>query len=525
MTNHHALHGRVEELDLCYGTNAILYSLINIMEWRTGASLILTVRLSTPFVSDNRLIKAYDLAQLWILIGKVKMERIPTQKATIHTDFTSPASQQASTKQVFPFLALPPEIQGKIISYTHLRDRRAIQTTCNDFNNIGNIGAVLSSQIINSLTNRYPDIINSPSALIENPALRTTLAEITGIDLTGKPKFQSLLARYLQIVPENCTRTLEGHAEGILCMAVLPDGRLVTGAWDNTLKVWDLNQTNEPCTHMLEGHTDGILCVAVLPDGRLVSGSRDGTLKVWDLDQVNEPCTHTLEGHTDGIESVAVLPDGRLVSGSLDRTLKVWDLNQLNEPCTHTLEGHANAIQCVAVLPDGRLVSGAWDNTLKVWDLNQVNEPCIRTLEGHANAIHCIAVLPGERLVSGSWDRTLKVWDLNQVNEPCTHTLEGHADAIRCIATLPDGRLVSCSRDCTLKIWDLLRLESEPCTHTQNHTEMIQCVAALPDSRLVSCPVVHLPLKVWDYQCRHLSPASTARSAHAIARRLRASGR
>jgi WD40 repeat protein len=33
---------------------------------------------------------------------------------------------------------------------------------------------------------------------------------------------------------------------------------------------------------VLEGHSFGVLCVAVLPDGRVVSGSDDKTLRVWD---------------------------------------------------------------------------------------------------------------------------------------------------------------------------------------------------------------------------------------------------
>ena len=35
------------------------------------------------------------------------------------------------------------------------------------------------------------------------------------------------------------------------------------------------------CTHTLEGHTDYVMCVAVLPNGDVVSGSNDHTLKIW----------------------------------------------------------------------------------------------------------------------------------------------------------------------------------------------------------------------------------------------------
>lgn len=41
------------------------------------------------------------------------------------------------------------------------------------------------------------------------------------------------------------------------------------------------NATTGECLQTLEGHTDEITCVAVLPDGCVVSGSSDSTLRIW----------------------------------------------------------------------------------------------------------------------------------------------------------------------------------------------------------------------------------------------------
>jgi WD40 repeat protein len=58
--------------------------------------------------------------------------------------------------------------------------------------------------------------------------------------------------------------------------------------------VWDAS--SGACERVLEGHTDSVNCMAVLPDGRVVSGSEDKTLRVWDAS--SGACERVLEGHT-----------------------------------------------------------------------------------------------------------------------------------------------------------------------------------------------------------------------------------
>ena len=67
--------------------------------------------------------------------------------------------------------------------------------------------------------------------------------------------------------------------------------------------------------------------LAALPDGRVLSGSRDKTVKVWAVPPAAGAlalCSATLEGHTSGVTALARLPDGRVLSGSFDGTVRVW---------------------------------------------------------------------------------------------------------------------------------------------------------------------------------------------------------
>ena len=73
---------------------------------------------------------------------------------------------------------------------------------------------------------------------------------------------------------------------------------LVSGSWNETLKIWDLKTYQEIRT--LSGHEGGIKSVAVSADTKhIISGGEDMIVRLW--------CFHTgkllsyFEGHSDDI--------------------------------------------------------------------------------------------------------------------------------------------------------------------------------------------------------------------------------
>jgi hypothetical protein len=73
-------------------------------------------------------------------------------------------------------------------------------------------------------------------------------------------------------------------------------------------------------------HSSWVNCAVVTADGRyIISGSFDNTLKLWDLTSGKE--IRTFKGHKDLVTSVILVPgENRIVSASWDHTLRLWDL-------------------------------------------------------------------------------------------------------------------------------------------------------------------------------------------------------
>lgn len=300
-----------------------------------------------------------------------------------------------------------------------------------------------------------------------NADLIATASDDKTVKLWPRVSWRNLLVHPL--------RTLEGHQNGVLGVAISPDGQLIaSGSWDKTVKLWQRDGT---LLATLTGHSEPITHVAISPDGKLLaSAGEDNLVKLWQLDRQHPRkvrLLQTLIGHRDHVFDVSFSPNGRyLASTSQDKTIRLWPLawngDRLTVKPPTVLTDHRAGVHDVAFSPDSRYLAAASDDrTVRIWKLVWDAQPkqSIRriipktVLLGHQKEVRSVAFHPREPLLaSGSLDETIKLWQPE--NGTLLTTLNGHDAAVTSVAFTPEGQLLSGSRDRTMIAWNISQILS-----------------------------------------------------------------
>ena len=225
---------------------------------------------------------------------------------------------------------------------------------------------------------------------------------------------------------------LRGHGGPVRAIAISADGTIaLSGSFDSSAIRWSLAKNS--AEQVLRFHESAVNAVAILPDGRLVTGGEDGKIAIWRPGEAQP--AQVLEGHTAPIVALAVSPDGHtLASASWDHTIRLWPL--AGGPA-RVLAGHQQSVNGVAFARDGRtLVSAGYDATLRIWPLAD-GAPVIRTLPTPLNSV---AVAPDGEIATAGADG--KVYFLSPTGE-----LRGEVEVgptpIIAVAISGDGALVA----------------------------------------------------------------------------------
>ncbi len=296
----------------------------------------------------------------------------------------------------------------------------------------------------------------------------------------GNQIIMNKLVILLGPVPARELAVCRGHESGVNSVCVREDGKIVSGSYDRTVRVWDMEGNQLAVCRDNEGM---VYSVCVMRDGKIVSGSHDATIRIWDMEgnQLAE-----CRGHEKGVYSVCVMEGGRIVSGSGDGTVRVWDMqaNQLAE-----CRGHEKGVYSVCVTKDGKIISGSYDNTVRVWDL-QGNQ--LAVCRGHEGGVRSVCITKNGKIVSGSYDKTVRIWDMEGNQLAICRRDEREVSSL-CITK--DGKIVSaCSGYTTVRLWDMEGNELAVC---RGHQDIVNAVCLTNDGKIVSGSS-DKTVRVWD---------------------------
>jgi WD40 repeat protein len=240
------------------------------------------------------------------------------------------------------------------------------------------------------------------------------------------------------------------------------DGRyLVTGSWDNSARIWDvqngqvIRRLGRELDRPQDEHRGRVNTAVFSPDDRIVlTASDDGTAKLWSTQDWS--LLRTLSGHTGAVLDAVFSPDGtRVLTSSRDKTARLWDA--ATGRSLAVLAGHEWAVLDAAFSADGRwVVTGSADDAAIVWRLEDDGAAtAVHTLRGHTASVTSVAFSPEEnpsRILTGSEDYTAILWDATTGQEILT--LKGHTQEVTSVAFSPDGKLaLTGSRDGSAIVW------------------------------------------------------------------------
>ncbi len=231
---------------------------------------------------------------------------------------------------------------------------------------------------------------------------------------------------------------LSGHGGGVISLGWTSCGRLLSGSWDGTCKIWDVKSGKEGvCVATLSGHFNGV-CVLGLPNGHIATGStgrQDGNsivdcdIRIWDA---SGSLLRTSKDHNGPVRSLTLVNDIGFVSGSNDGTLRLWsfdgDALQVM-PHPNRVDGKGSVgpfILSVCTLPDGCVVSVDETGACIVWKSNTAAQ-----ILQHPEGLWCVAALPNGDFATACQDHVVRVWSKEASRAAPGDIIAGFIDAVK----------------------------------------------------------------------------------------------
>ena len=206
-------------------------------------------------------------------------------------------------------------------------------------------------------------------------------------------------------------------------IASFRSGRVVTGHFDGTLRIWDIQSKQ---VKVIKGYGNPILSLAVDRHGRIFSGGPDKELRMWEIEKNR---VKILVGYDASIVAIGIYPDGRIVTGSglADKSengkprgnakIRIVDLE--TDTCKMFDLFDTGSVNAINAYFDGRIIVGLKAPVNRAPGCNLIiidprpDTPQYKTLGGHKlETRDCITM--GPRIITcgseSNSEHTLRIW-------------------------------------------------------------------------------------------------------------------
>lgn len=209
--------------------------------------------------------------------------------------------------------------------------------------------------------------------------------------------------------------TLKSDRHKVSSVALSPDGRyLVCSGFDTTIKLWNVSWLRALSWPRIArrltatGKPHWVNSVALSSDAHTLAGAWENTIKLWDIR--SRRLLRTIEGHAEAVSEVALSADGQTVaSSSLDGTIRLWEAR--SGRLLRTLDSrHPNWALSMVLSADGQIVAASWGRVVELWDSRLGSLIASATCEAD---VHALALSrTGQRLAAGDQRGRLYIFDL-----------------------------------------------------------------------------------------------------------------
>jgi WD40 repeat protein/serine/threonine protein kinase len=310
--------------------------------------------------------------------------------------------------------------------------------------------------------------------------------------------------------------TLAGHAGWITCLSHFPkSNRLITGARDRTIRIWDALSGKEEKSFAVVGEPPAALWVS--PDERIaaIASSQPGVpVKLLDLESGKYVGNLLVQSE---LSALGFSPDGKHVLLLEQKgNARLWDITDFKAV---SLKVPPNTAAAVAYNDDARptvFLSGLDRSVKKINILDNTSENFERA---HSEIITMIRVsLDGTVILTCGRDRRAIVWDAGTGKiMGCFEAHQEHVSAAD--LNLKRGLAATYDPKSGIKIWDI-RTGNVFRTFAHGNSD-IYCLSFSPDGDRLLAGGRDMVVRVWDVSGRQIIPTFALAKIRPVTKQLR----